>query len=51
MQIIVQAMDQADYDNWVKQQRAALNPSPSPSPASGARTASPSASPSPSPTK
>ena len=51
MQIIVQAMDQADYDNWMKQQRAALNPSPSPSSASGARTASPSASPSPSPTK
>jgi cytochrome c oxidase subunit 2 len=51
MQIIVQAMDQADFDNWMKQQQAALHPSPSPSPspsaASPARTASPSPSASP----
>ena len=38
MQIIVQAMDQAEYDQWVKKQVAAASPSPA---------ASPSASPSP----
>jgi cytochrome c oxidase subunit 2 len=32
MQIIVQAMDQPQYDQWVKQQQAAAKPSPSPSP-------------------
>jgi cytochrome c oxidase subunit 2 len=42
MQIIVQAMDQPQYDQWVKQQLAAAHPSPSPSPP-------PSPSPSPSP--
>lgn len=31
MQIIVQAMDQADYDQWVRTQLAAMNASPSPS--------------------
>jgi cytochrome c oxidase subunit 2 len=31
MQIIVQAMDQPDYDRWVQQQIAAAHPSPSPS--------------------
>ena len=31
MQIIVQAMDQPQYDNWVKQQLAAAHPTPSPS--------------------
>ncbi len=31
MQIIVQAMDQPQYDQWVKQQLAAAHPSPSPS--------------------
>ncbi len=44
MQIIVQAMDQADYDQWMQTQLAASNASPSPSP-----SPSPSASPSPSP--
>jgi cytochrome c oxidase subunit 2 len=39
MQIIVQAMTQSDYDQWVQQQLAAQHPSPSPS-------ASPSPSPS-----
>jgi cytochrome c oxidase subunit 2 len=39
MQIIVQAMTQSDYDQWVQQQLAAQNSSPSPS-------ASPSPSPS-----
>jgi heme/copper-type cytochrome/quinol oxidase subunit 2 len=29
MQIIVQAMDQPQYDQWVKQQLAAAHPSPS----------------------
>jgi cytochrome c oxidase subunit 2 len=38
MQIIVQAMDQPEYDQWVKKQMAAASPSPA---------ASPSASPSP----
>jgi len=32
MQIIVVAMDQPQYDQWVKQQLAAAHPSPSPSP-------------------
>ena len=62
MQIIVQAMSQADYDQWATKQLAALHatpspsppakPSPSPSPAgpaSAPRTSSPSASPSVSP--
>gem|GEM_PF-988787 len=40
MQIIVKAMDQAEYDQWVKKQVAAAHASPSPA-------ASPSASPSP----
>jgi cytochrome c oxidase subunit 2 len=50
MQIIVQAMDQSQFDAWMAQQKAALNPSPSPSPsaASSARTSSPSPSASPS---
>lgn len=39
MQIVVQAMDQSDYDQWVQKQLAAAQASPSPS-------ASPSASPS-----
>jgi cytochrome c oxidase subunit II len=48
MQIIVQAMDQPQYDQWVQQQVAALaSPAPSPSP-SPAPAVSPSASPSPS---
>jgi cytochrome c oxidase subunit 2 len=53
MQIIVQAMDQAEYDQWMKQQQAALTatPTPKPSAATSARTSSPSASPSPSPTR
>ena len=58
MQIIVQAMSQADYNQWASKQLAALHaspaptPSPSPSPAppaSASRTNSPSASPSGSP--
>lgn len=40
MQIVVQAMDQADYDQWVQAQLAAAPPSPPASP-----SASPSASP------
>jgi cytochrome c oxidase subunit 2 len=32
MQIIVQAMDQPQYDQWVKQQQAAAHPSPSATP-------------------
>ena len=32
MQIIVQAMDQSDFDQWVQQQKAVANPSPSASP-------------------
>jgi cytochrome c oxidase subunit 2 len=53
MQIIVQAMNQPEYDAWMKQQQAAANPtptpkpSPSPSPASAARTSPPSPSASP----
>lgn len=31
MQIIVKAMDQTDYDQWVQTQQAAMNASPSPS--------------------
>lgn len=46
MQIIVQAMDQADYDQWVQAQLKGQHPSPSPSPSP---TPSPSHSPSPSP--
>ena len=46
MQIVVQAMAQADYDQWVQAQLAKAHASPSPSPSSGA---SPSASPSASP--
>lgn len=46
MQIIVQAMDQTDFDQWMQTQLAKQHaPSPQPSP-----SASPSASPSPSPT-
>jgi cytochrome c oxidase subunit 2 len=41
MQIIVQAMDRGDYDQWMQKQLAGLHPSPSPLP-----SASPSASPS-----
>jgi cytochrome c oxidase subunit 2 len=56
MQIIVQAMDQAEYDQWVKKQVAtaqaspspAASPSPSPSPPASP-SASPSAKPSTSP--
>ena len=52
MQIIVQAMDQPEYDQWVKQQIAAAHPpapSPSPSPSpSSSPSPSPSSSPSPS---
>ena len=56
MQIIVQAMDQPQYDQWVQQQLAppaspSASPSPSPTPSpspSPAPAASPSASPSPS---
>jgi cytochrome c oxidase subunit II len=48
MQIIVQAMDQSDYDQWMQKQMAALHPSPSPSP-SASPSPSPSASPSASP--
>jgi cytochrome c oxidase subunit 2 len=53
MQIIVEAMNQPEFDAWMKQQQAAANatpspsPSPSPSPASAARTSSPSPSASP----
>jgi len=43
MQIIVQAMDQAAYDQWMAKQVAALHPTPSPKP-----TPSPSPSPKPS---
>jgi heme/copper-type cytochrome/quinol oxidase subunit 2 len=32
MQIIVQAMDQTDYDQWVQTQLAKTHASPSPSP-------------------
>jgi cytochrome c oxidase subunit 2 len=32
MQIIVQSMDQSDYDTWVGEQMAKAQPSPSPSP-------------------
>jgi cytochrome c oxidase subunit 2 len=51
MQIIVQAMDQADYDQWMQKQLAATHPSPptAPSPSPSPST-SPSASPSHSPT-
>lgn len=35
MQIIVQAMDQSDYDQWVQTQLAAQHASPSPSPSAG----------------
>lgn len=51
MQIIVQAMDQIQFDAWMAQQKAALNPpspTPTPSAASSGRTTSPSPSPSPS---
>ena len=51
MQIIVQAMDQTQFDAWMAQQKAALNPpspTPTPSAASSGRTTSPSPSPSPS---
>lgn len=54
MQIIVQAMDQPQYDEWVQQQlaaRASPSPSPAPSPSptpSPAPAVSPSTSPSPS---
>jgi cytochrome c oxidase subunit 2 len=46
MQIIVQAMDQADYDQWMQKQLNALHASPAPSPSP---SPSPSHSPSPSP--
>ncbi|MEO8745924.1 MAG: cytochrome c oxidase subunit II [Candidatus Dormibacter sp.] len=36
MQITVQAMDQADYDQWVQTQLAAAHASPSPPPSAGA---------------
>jgi len=45
MQIIVQAMDQADYDQWVQTELAAKHASPSPSP-STSPSPKPSASPS-----
>jgi len=32
MQIVVQAMDQSDYNAWVTKQKASASPSPSPSP-------------------
>lgn len=44
MQIIVQAMDQSDYDQWVRTQLAAVNATPSPS-----ASPTPSASSSPKP--
>jgi cytochrome c oxidase subunit 2 len=44
MQIIVQAMDQPAYDQWMAKQVAALHPTPSPKP-----SPSPSPKPSPSP--
>ena len=47
MQIIVQAMDQADYDQWMQGQLAATHASPPPSPSP---SPSPSASPSHPPT-
>ena len=46
MQIIVQAMDQAAYDQWMAKQVAALHPTPSPKPSP---SPSPKLSPSPSP--
>jgi cytochrome c oxidase subunit 2 len=50
MQIIVQAMSQADYDQWKVQQVAAAHPTPSPKPSpSPAPKPSPSPSPSGSP--
>ena len=48
MQIIVQAMDQSSYEQWVRTQLAAQNASPAPSP-SPSLSHSPSPSPSPSP--
>jgi cytochrome c oxidase subunit 2 len=49
MQIIVQAMSQSDYDQWMQKQvasqKASPSPSPSPSPAGSPAAASPSASP------
>jgi cytochrome c oxidase subunit 2 len=49
MQIIVQAMSQSDYDQWMQKQvasqKASPSPSPSPSPSGSPAAASPSASP------
>jgi cytochrome c oxidase subunit II len=49
MQIIVQAMSQSDYDQWMQKQvasqKASPSPSPSPSPSGSPAATSPSASP------
>jgi hypothetical protein len=35
MQIIVQSMDQSDFNRWMDQQKAAASPAPSPSASPG----------------